>query len=238
MGASVSERLVVCVATTRPDEITSFGSVCTFIRDNSVTMRGVVESYQYLYENTDAPVLAYFHDDIELYDEKWIERVLVEFGDPEVGVVGFGGAKAHGLAELYTAPYKLTNLARIGYLSNMRDAEDHGQRFHCSCDVAVLDGFALIVRRELLDKCGGWHPEDWPPHHIYDYVLAAQAHRHGYKIRLVGVSCQHFGGRTATTTKYLDWCKTTKWGSDQKMHEEGHRLFYERFRDVMPWRCL
>jgi len=111
----------------------------------------------------------------------------------------------------------------------------HGTRFTGEMDVAVLDGFALIVRRELLDKMGGWRPDIWPPHHVYDYRVCCEAHRHGYVVRLVGVRCHHLGGRTATTSEYQEWCKTTKWGSDVAMHEEGHRLLYLEYGDVLPF---
>jgi len=122
-------------------------------------------------------------------------------------------------------------------VSNTTDAENHGQRYTGARDVAVLDGFALIVQRALLDKCGGWQPDKWPPHHCYDYRIAAEARRQGYRVRMVGVACQHFGGRTATTPQYQEWAKKTKWGSDAEMHRIGHRMFYEEYRDVMPWRC-
>src|SRR5262245_36136489 len=110
---------------------------------------GLVGSYNWLYENTKAEILAYIHDDVVCHEERWDERVLEEFEDPSVGVVGFGGALWHGTDELYKRPYELTQLRRIDYLSNVDDAETHGERFDGARDVAVLDGFALIVRRKL-----------------------------------------------------------------------------------------
>ena len=82
---------------------------------------------------------------------------------------------------------------------------------------------------------GGWRPDKWPPHHVYDYRVCCEAHRHGYAVRLIGIRCHHLGGRTATTAEYQEWCKTTKWGSDVGMHEAGHKMLYEEYRDVLPY---
>jgi GT2 family glycosyltransferase len=180
-------------------------------------------------------VLAYIHDDVEIFEDCWVDRVLKEFEDETVGLVGFGGAVRHGAPHLYKVPYKLTDLARFGYYSNQRDAEAHGTRFGGAMDVAVLDGFALIVRPEVVEGMGGWQPDKWPPHHNYDYRLCAETRRQGYRIRMVGVYCHHHGGKTATSSEYQEWCKTTKWRSDAEMHKAGHRMFYDEYRDVMPW---
>ena len=208
------------------------------IIDNVGTNRGVIQSYQLGYEQSNADILAFIHDDVTIYEENWKDRVLAEFVDERTGVVGFGGAKSHGVDVIYKVPYDYKQLARADYMSNTDDAENHGTRFSGSTEVAVLDGFCLIVRRELLDRVGGWPVDRYPPHHNYDYWLCCVAHQLGYQVRLVGVRCQHHGGLTATTGEYLKWCRSTRWGSDEEMHKQGHRLIYDDFRSVLPWRCL
>jgi len=208
------------------------------IINNKQHNKGVIQSYQLGYEKSSADILAFIHDDVTIDESDWQERVVKEFEDESVGVVGFGGAKNHGVDNIYKIPYDYKQLARADYMSNTDDAENHGTRFAGSCEVAVLDGFCLIVRRELLDSAGGWPVDRYPPHHNYDYWICCKAHQLGYKVRLVGVRCMHHGGLTATTGEYLKWCRSTKWGSDEEMHKQGHRLIYDDFRDVLPWRCL
>lgn len=198
---------------------------------------GVIGSYQRLYLDTDQDIIAYLHDDVICREQDWDERVLEEFADPSVGVVGFGGALHHGASTLYKTPYRLQQLARSQYRSNVDDAETHGERFSGACDVAVVDGFAIVVRRALLDRIGGWPVLRYPPHHNYDYFICCAAHRCGYRVRLVGVRCHHLGGRTALSPDYNKWVAGSSWGSDAAMHEAGHRLIYDEFRDVLPWRC-
>lgn len=198
---------------------------------------GVIGSYDHLYRWAKADVLAYLHDDVTCREDGWDLRVLKEFEDETVGVAGFGGGLQHGSNDIYKTPYRLQQLARSYYFSNVDDAEVHGRRSSGVFDVAVVDGFALVVRRSLLELIGGWPVDRYPPHHNYDYWICCMAHRHAYRVRFVGVRCHHHGGRTAVSKEYHQWAKTTRWGSDAGMHEAGHRLIYDDFRDVLPWGC-
>ena len=189
-----------------------------------VSDRDVMPSFQDCYESTKAPVLAYIHDDVEIYEKGWDTRVLREFRDSSVGLVGFGGALGHGAPHLYTAPYHLPNLARQHFMSNMRSAEKHGARFTGERDVAVLDGFALFVRRDILQRAGGW-PVDKPyGYFMYAEWLSCEVRRQGYRIRLVGVGCEHLGG------------KSSGFISPNENYELAHSYFYEHNRDMMPYR--
>lgn len=184
----------------------------------------VLPAFQHGYENTLGPILAYVHDDVVFYEEGWDERVLREFEDPSVGVVGFGGAIGHGRPDLYTVPYHLPNLARQNFLSNMRSAEKHGVRFTGERDVAILDGFSLFVRRSILDKVGGWPIGKPVGYFMYSEWLCCEARRQGYRIRLVGVDCEHLGGKSSGHIP------------KSPSYEEEHAYFYETNRDMMPYR--
>lgn len=181
----------------------------------------------------DVDVFAFLHDDLilkEPYEVAW-DKVRSEFIDPTVGLVGLGGAKDHGVHDIYKIPYDYRQLGRSRFMSNMEDAEVHGERFTGSTEVAVLDGFALIVRRDLLEKAGGW-PLGTPIGYVaYDYWLSCMAHRLGYKIRLVGVACKHYGG--ATFVKLGHGKSEAAW----QQYVDAHKYIYDEFRDVLPWRC-
>ena len=221
----------ICTALRTPPKRT------IFIHNTPESNLGVLGSLQRGYELTTAPVIAYLHDDVTIHDDGWLDRVSAEFADPMVGIVGFGGALRHGLLDIYKTPYRLAQLGRDGFLSNMDDAEVHGERFNGVCDVAVVDGFAIGVRRRLLAECGGWPVDRFPAHHNYDYLACCLAHRYHYRVRLVGVRCNHAGGSTATSPAYQEWASRTRWGSDAEMHRIGHQLIYDEFVDVLPWAC-
>lgn len=187
---------------------------------------GVPMSLETGYTVTKAPLLAFIHDDV-IVREPWVNRVVEAFDDPSVGVVGFGGAVSHGAPNIYQVPYDFRQLGRSGYLSNVDDAEIHGTRFAGERDVAVLDGFALICRRDILEHAGGW-PLDTPIGYLcYDYWLCCIAHEMAFRIRMVGIRCHHFGGRAAVKVE-------PKYRGD---FDAAHRYIYDRFREVLPWTC-
>jgi hypothetical protein len=183
----------------------------------------VLDAYQIIFKETKEPIIAYIHDDVMIYEQDWDLRVLKQFEDPQVGLVGFGGALRLGHPNIYKIPYELPQLARYDFMSNMRNAEAHGQRFSGECDVATLDGFAMFVRRSVLENFGGW-PLGLPMNYfMYDNFLACQVRRQGLKTRLVGVDCEHLGGKTASRMQLPD------------SHSAAHEWFYEEFRDVLPF---
>jgi hypothetical protein len=188
--------------------------------------KDVLPAYQDAYERTFEPIIGYVHEDVMVSENGWDRRVLNEFDDPGIGMVGWGGAARHGRPDLYVAPYDLPQLGRFGFRSNMRDAEAHGQRFKGECDVAVIDGFAMFVRRSILERVGGW-PLDTPIcYFCYDYWLSCEVRRQGYRIRLVGIECDHLGGKSSGFIPATD------------SHAEAHRWLYDNSHDVLPFEVV
>ena len=183
----------------------------------------VLPAYQEALVKTTEPIISMTHDDVIIHEKGWDTRVLREFDDPSVGMVGFGGGLRHGSPNLYVEPYQLAQLGRFGFRSNMRNAEAHGERFTGECDVAVLDGFAMFVRRSILEKAGGWPLKTPINYFCYDYWLCCEARRQGYRIRLVGVDCEHLSGKTASMVQLTD------------DHAAAHRYLYDTSKDVLPF---
>jgi GT2 family glycosyltransferase len=111
-----------------------------------------------------------------MFEPDWdgqISRILDELGT--VGVAGFFGAKGVGSHDLYRSSYSIAQLVRVENVSGCRRmGSHHGHRpapgeFE---EVAVLDGFCLIVRRVLLDELGGFD-SNLPPHHNDDNTRAS-----------------------------------------------------------------
>jgi len=196
---------------------------------------GFLAKLQKGYEESTADLLAYFHSDLFIHEEGWDERVLSEFNDESVGIVGFGGGKRLGSPDIFKLPYKLQQLARFDFVSNLTDAPTHGRRNRNEEDIAVVDSFALIIRRSLLTKVGGWPVATYPPMHMSDTWACLMARRYGYRVRMVGVSCTHKSGGVKGDGKfsYGDWQKEIGM-TDSQMHTKSHELIYRDFRDVLP----
>ena len=244
----ISSTLAICVATmtdpfhaatlyeTHPDVATWIDHAALQPRQrfwcNKENNVGVVGAYEELYRDSTEDILLFLHDDVICREQDWDLRLMAEFiDDPQTAVVGFGGALWHGLPELYKVPYQLQQLQRGSYRSNVDDAEVHGERFEGRCEVAVLDGFALAVRRSFLDRIGGFAKISGCNFFNYDYAICALARRYKQKVRLVGVRCHHRGGQTSVQHGKEE---SVKQFINQEAYDKSHRWFYESFRDVMP----
>lgn len=185
----------------------------------------ILPAYQKALEMTSGDVIGYVHDDLICRDPEWEARVLREFESPDVAVVGFAGGKGHGHAAMYQVPFTPSSMGRVGFCSNLVNWHVHGAHLTDAKDGAVLDGIALFIRRSFLEGIGGWPLNTPVSYFMYTEWLCCMARRHGRRIRIVGVACEHLGG------------KSTGLNPDLNPDFQGeHRWLYEEFRDVLPWR--
>ena len=194
---------------------------------------GFLSKCQRFHERTKANVCGYLHSDLSILEHGWDARVLKEFDDPKVAVVGFVGARRLGHPDIYKVPYAYTQLARYDVISNLTDAPAHGTRFVGAADVAVVDSCAVFVRHDFLAGLGGWPLDRYPDNtHCTDLWLCCRAHRAGLRVRMVGVGATHAsGGKGDAGAKWLD-----ARGGDLAQHRRAHELLYDDFRDVLPVR--
>ena len=210
----------------------------------------------------DFDVIACLHDDVEIHEEGWDAKVLRYFARyPQMGLAGFGGAKGLGALDMYERAYDPMSLARVGFRSDLIDAEVHGMRSLLAEPVACLDGFSQIGRRAFwlgerigYDVTGQtkspvhmWTETPERPwtvleqlgfiHHFYDGALGCLAKRYGWETWYLPLRCRHLGGQTAVgDIGYQAWAKTKHPEGDHGLWEEAHRIGYEAFRDVLPIR--
>jgi hypothetical protein len=145
-------------------------------------------------------------------------------------------------------------LARIMFRSNMVNAEMHGIRSLLTEQVACLDGFSQIGRRDFwygehthTHRADGAAKGDVRPwtyleqlgvvHHFYDGMLGCLAARYGWETWYLPVRCDHHGGLTAVGDRgYQEWAKTKTTEGDHGFWTEAHEIGYREFRDVLPLR--
>jgi Glycosyltransferase like family len=197
-----------------------------------------MDAYDECFRNTKEDLVAYLHDDLSVYEYGWDQRVLAEFDDPDVGVVGFFGSFAACNPRLYSEPFSPGNFARGGVVSNLRrEAHLIGERYAGCADISQFDGMALIVRRAVLEKIGGWLGHGPIFYWGYDMFLSYEARRLGYRLRMVGIDCDHWSGKTmpfmkinATENGKIDPC-------GNEAHYLTHRYLFDRYKDtdVIPY---
>lgn len=153
--------------------------------------KGIIEPYNQIYQACKSDWIGYFHSDIIIHEPGWDERIINKVNELEklgipIGIVGFMGSR--GADEIG---------ARIGFASNLRGvAELHGKRMEDWMPAVMLDGAALIIRKELLSKLGGFDSA-LKVHHLYDYMISMDSISAGFNNIVVGIDFTHTGGITA-----------------------------------------
>lgn len=202
-------------------------------------------------------IIACLHDDFEIQEPEWDLKVAKYFDRrPNLGLAGFGGAVGLGALDMYERPYDPMSLARVGFRSNLEDAEKHGTRSLLAEPVACLDGFSQIGYRGFWN--GLWSPakataphvrveaaeRPWTTlerlgfvHHFYDGALGCLSARLGWETWYIPLRGKHYGGRTAVGDKgYQAWATGKDPRGDQGFWEAAHRIGYREFKDVLPLR--
>jgi glycosyltransferase involved in cell wall biosynthesis len=208
-----------------------------YIRNNENV--GLVKTYQQIYENCETEALGIVHNDVFIYEPGWDKVItgILEQND-SVGMIGLFGAQGCG-------PYgeriqDVPNVNTAPGWSNMLEAEIHGQRIKDeSKPAAVFDGFAMFMRKKILDESGGID-QRYQFHHIYDRELSLVSLAQGYKNIVIDIPCHHMSGITANRPEYQEWVdkQTAKdrgaIRGDKYTHDHNSQLFYEKWKDYLP----
>lgn len=209
---------------------------------NKGVLASLQEGYEIVKKTGYGDIIFFSHNDVFIHEKGWDDRVLEVFNTYQsAGIIGFGGAKGIGTPRIYRREYIKGDMARINFMSNMINAEDHGQRRTNIEEVSVIDGFSLIVKVDTLDVIGGFDM-GYPMHHMYDNDICLEAIHHGFKNYMIGVSCEHRGGMTSTRPAYMESAKKhikEKYGEDVEngdaaVHDKAHEYFYKKWRDKEP----
>lgn len=195
--------------------------------ENVGVMPAMNQAHHVLKDSTD--FIFYLHNDVFIHEKGWddkLVRVLSEL--PDCGVAGFYGAKGIGVPAIYRIPYQLQQLVRIENVSgcSRMNAAIHGfrpPRYEIE-KVAVMDGFSLIVRTELLNKLGGFD-RSYPPHHNYDNDICLESLDKGYNNYVISMDADHLGGRTDVGE---DWTKPLG-KTRAEIHRDAHPVLYNKW---------
>ena len=216
-----------------------------FIRNEKST--GVYPTYKQGMEVTTGDVVAFFHNDMAVWEKNWDLKVMKRFEvNSKLGLAGFLGSwqmESHGGRGMGTASnFMGKSLSFIDKSWNGTAASVHGRKITEHEKAIQVDGCVMIFRREAYNHIE--YKENFPPHHFYDRLLSAQIGRAGYEIETIGVECDHFSGQTVNSDRaYLfgiakDWCMkhlgmpdTMENIYEPAIYKESERQFIKEFRD-------
>lgn len=190
--------------------------------------------------DSESSILAFLHDDVLIEQWGWEQAIGHHFASrPQCGLLGFGGGIGFATDDIYKVAYDYRQLARLAFVSNMREAESHGLRTTEPCRVAALDGFALVVTREFYAR-SLWEQclSDGIPYHMYDAWISCRAAELGYETWMLPVACHHQGGQTSVSrqAEYAQVVSRLGYASAEELYAKGHEAIYERFAGVLPIR--
>lgn len=220
------------------DWLIGLRDIDTVIRnsENVGVLKALNQAWQVAKDSSD--YIFYTHNDVMIYEDGWdtkLERILEEQAKlskdlghlAKVGVATFYGAKGIGTSDIYKSPYIMQQMIRLENVSNCtRMDANHGYRPIRGEveDVAVADGFSLIVSVELLNRIGGFD-RTFPVHHMYDNDICLESLDKGFRNIVIPMDAQHLGGRTDVGENWAEPFGKTK----QQVHQEAHPIFYEKW---------
>lgn len=212
-----------------------------YIRNNENI--GLVKTMQQGYEASSSEIITFVHNDVFLYEKDWDKRIENIFHDREdIGVVGLFGAAGVGSDG---GRIQMVQQGKAPGYSGMIEAEVHGEKISPGSEVyvSIMDGFLMSVRKELLDKTGGFD-QTYQWHHFYDRDLCLESIRHGYKNLVIGSPSHHWSGRTANQPEYQEMIKekygsgkfdhTSQYVGDKATHDDNMKRFGDKWGEVLP----
>jgi hypothetical protein len=224
-------------------------------------VEAMAEAGRYLLSNpvgdgtSGSSIFMFLHDDTTILERAWDEHVIDFFtSHPRCGLAGFGGGVGFATDDIYRTAYDHRQLARLDFVSNMRDAHHHGRRVTEACRVAALDGFALVTTRDFYEHAGqrserafqknqvwnAWESclIDGIPYHMYDAWISCRATELGYETWMIPVSCHHEGGQTSVKREdqYAKVVERLGYRDPQHLYDAAHLRIYSRFAGVLPIR--
>ena len=204
---------------------------------------GLVKTMQQGYEVAQSDVITFIHNDDFLYEKDWDKKITDIFETrSEIGIVGLFGAAGVGPDG---GRIQIVPAGQAPGYSAVMEAEVHGQRIPEGSEVyvSIMDGFFMSIRREMLDKCGGFD-QGYEWHHFYDRDICLESLRHGYKNIVLGLPAHHWSGRTANQAEYQNMVKekygkgrfdhTQQHEGDKATHDDNMHRFGVKWGPVLP----
>jgi GT2 family glycosyltransferase len=210
-------------------------------------MPALNQAWRYLKDTTD--YIFYIHNDVMIYEKNFDDKIVRVIerennipGKFKIGVAGFYGAKQIGVSGIYRTPYYINQLVRgenVSACTRMNPAV-HGFRPPSGEieEVAVMDGFSLIVSVDLLNRLEGFD-RSYPIHHMYDNDICLESLNSGFRNIVISMDADHLGGRTDVGENWAEPFGKTK----QQIHSDAHPIFWEKWKPgkhsvSLPFRVL
>ena len=161
-------------------------------------------------------VLCFLHNDTELREPAWLERLTAALDDGRVGLAGLYGVR------------RLRRDGRYVGRTIVHCLEGGPGLSAPMVEVAAVDGVCLCLRRALLQELGGFD-EGYGFFHGYDRDLSFAVRERGLRCVVVDAAFVHRGGGTRTGER-----APVSAGQDLEQRRRALARFTEKWRHRLP----
>lgn len=148
---------------------------------------GLIKTLNHGWRLARGEFVCFLHNDTEMREPQWLERLLqVLESDPSVGLAGLYGARRVRRDGRYVGRTIRHSLAEAPTLREPM------------AEVAVVDGVCLFLRRELLERLGGFD-EGYGFFHGYDKDISLAVRETGRRCVVVNAPFIHTGAGTRSS---------------------------------------
>jgi GT2 family glycosyltransferase len=161
-------------------------------------------------------VLCFLHNDAEIRDVRWLARLRAALAAPAVGLAGLYGVR------------RLRRDGRYVGRTIVHTLEGSGNLRSDAVEVAAVDGVCLAVRRDVLQRVGGFD-EGYGFFHGYDRDLSFAVREAGYRCVVVDAPFVHRGGGTRTGV-----AAPVKAAEDLTQRRAARARFARKWRHRLP----
>ena len=161
-------------------------------------------------------VLCFLHNDTELREPAWLERLTAALDDGRVGLAGLYGVR------------RLRRDGRYVGRTIVHCLEGGPALSAPMVEVAAVDGVCLCLRRALLQELGGFD-EGYGFFHGYDRDLSFAVRERGLRCVVVDAPFVHRGGGTRTAER-----APVSASQDLEQRRRALARFAEKWRHRLP----
>ena len=161
-------------------------------------------------------MLCFLHNDTELREPAWLERLAAALDDGRVGLAGLYGVR------------RLRRDGRYVGRTIVHCLEGGPGLSAPMVEVAAVDGVCLCLRRALLQELGGFD-EGYGFFHGYDRDLSFAVRERGLRCVVVDAAFVHWGGGTRTGER-----APVSASQDLEQRRRALARFAEKWRHRLP----
>jgi glycosyltransferase involved in cell wall biosynthesis len=188
------------------------------IIDNSLQKHSIFSAYNLGVKKAKFPYLCFMHDDILYHTHDWGIKVIENFQDKNVGLIGIMGAHYLPRKPAYWFDsIKSENLI----LTNNNFSEKIYRNYYSKgsdyTEAVVCDGIWICILKRLFDEVK-FDDKTYQGFHFYDMDISMQILEKGYSVRIINnVLIEHFKASELDKSFY-----------------DNEKLFFEKWKSVLP----